>query len=522
MVDKTGRTPYGHLHGKDIQDKLCEFGEVILWFVPKTARAKLDHKWRHGIVLGRCLHTGSNWIGIKDGTVTTARAMVRVVERSRWSIDRVNSLTGIPGAVKNSVDTIEAEPEPHSFSSAETPDESLDAKTASKRRLKITLRDLGRYMFSKNCPTCRLHSQGRHSAAQKVHHTEACRLRIYKAMQAANDPKILGPDSEQPKPRDDVAPAPSTPEMGEPPAPASHPEDTLEDAQQHDADLPEPSSEAQPLSPEPAPLSADDGVDMEDTTFLYGDQANMEEDTGDAEMTNALMDALRVLGVEPVLASRFAYALVKKDRPSVLEMYGRGAVVHGANVGYRNLNIAGMDALDLRTKKPSGEAWDFTKPADRRLALWLVRTRRPTWVIGAPPCTAFSTMNAINFARMSKERVAEILKMGRLHLHFMLTIYNEQLKAGRHFLHEHPQSASSWSDPLMVQLLQHPRVHSVVAHQCAYGLTTPDGHGKPALAKKPTRFASSSVYMLRRLARKCSGDHPHQQLVAGRAANAAF
>ena len=65
MVDVSGRTPYGHLHGQDLQDRLCEFGEVILWCVPKKSRAKLDHKWRYGLFLGRAAHTDANYIGLK-------------------------------------------------------------------------------------------------------------------------------------------------------------------------------------------------------------------------------------------------------------------------------------------------------------------------------------------------------------------------------------------------------------------------------------------------------------------------
>ena len=43
QVDKGGRTPYGHVHGKDVKDHSREFGETVLWFVPKKSKAKLDH-----------------------------------------------------------------------------------------------------------------------------------------------------------------------------------------------------------------------------------------------------------------------------------------------------------------------------------------------------------------------------------------------------------------------------------------------------------------------------------------------
>ena len=106
--------------------------------------------------------------------------------------------------------------------------------------------------------------------------------------------------------------------------------------------------------------------------------------------------------------------------------------------------------------------------------------------------------------------------------HSYNTIYAEQLRHERHVLHEQPNGARSWSEPLMQRLLQHPRVNTVVAHQCEFGLVTPDINGQPMAAKKPTRFASSSLPMLRRLAKKCTGTHPHQPLMGGRAANAAF
>ena len=58
-------------------------------------------------------------------------------------------------------------------------------------------------------------------------------------------------------------------------------------------------------------MNAEDGVDMEDTTFLYGDPNAMDAE-GDSDMMNALMDAFQVAGVDAVLASRCACALIKQ------------------------------------------------------------------------------------------------------------------------------------------------------------------------------------------------------------------
>ena len=76
---------------------------------------------------------------------------------------------------------------------------------------------------------------------------------------------------------------------------------------------PEPEDLQPPAPPSPQPLSAEDGNAMEDTSFLYGEDSDPQE-SGDAEMSNALIDALRVVGVEPALASRFACANLKKAK----------------------------------------------------------------------------------------------------------------------------------------------------------------------------------------------------------------
>ena len=74
----------------------------------------------------------------------------------------------------------------------------------------------------------------------------------------------------------------------------------------------------------------------------------------------------------------------------------------------------------------------------------------------------------------------------------------------------------------MQQLLVQPRVDSVVSDQCQYGLVTRGSNAGLLPAKKPTRWASTSPQMLSRLSARCPGDHIHQHLVGGRAANAAF
>ena len=72
--------------------------------------------------------------------------------------------------------------------------------------------------------------------------------------------------------------------------------------------------------------------------------------------------------------------------------------------------------------------------------------------------------------------------------------------------------------------MKFPNVGVTVGDQCQYGLVTPSAeHPEESMpAKKRTRFMSPSRFMLKRLSRVCPGDHDHQPLIGGRAAEAAF
>ena len=123
---------------------------------------------------------------------------------------------------------------------------------------------------------------------------------------------------------------------------------------------------------------------------------------------------------------------------------------------------------------------------------------------------------------MDPAKVSAYLQEGRTHLNFVIKLYNIQLDEGRHFLHEHPDQATSWSEPGMIKLMEHHRTVNVTSDQCEYGLLTPGPNGQPTPAKKPTKWLTSSHQMAARLSKRCQGGHPHQPLLSGRAKDAAF
>ena len=136
--------------------------------------------------------------------------------------------------------------------------------------------------------------------------------------------------------------------------------------------------------------------------------------------------------------------------------------------------MKGLASLDFRTPKANGAPWDFRRRSDRHAALKLVEDLKPDWILGAPPCTFFSTWNyGMNYNKMDGETVRAKLAEGRQHLKFVCRLYKRQIKKGKFFLHEHPASALSWSEDSIKQLSNLSSTHTVTADQCQYGLVTP-------------------------------------------------
>ena len=103
-----------------------------------------------------------------------------------------------------------------------------------------------------------------------------------------------------------------------------------------------------------------------------------------------------------------------------------------------------MRAFDLRTCKPNGVAWDFNKPSDRQEARKYVEEEKPTWVIGCPPCTFFSNWKQSMIHRKVDPDVVEKLRKEAVRLlRPVIGLYAIQVSNERHFLHGHPETATS-------------------------------------------------------------------------------
>ena len=85
-----------------------------------------------------------------------------------------------------------------------------------------------------------------------------------------------------------------------------------------------------------------------------------------------------------------------------------------------------------------------------------------------------------------------------------------QMKAGRHFIAEHPQSSDLWQLPVWRVIAYQSSVVRVVVHQCMAGLKG-QRSGLPIM--KPTEFWASDPLLVAHLqGLRCDGSHRHADL----------
>ena len=167
-------------------------------------------------------------------------------------------------------------------------------------------------------------------------------------------------------------------------------------------------------------------------------------------------------------------------------------------------------ALDL------ANGWDLSTAEHREMTWRRLIMDKPRVLIGSPPCTLFTMLQNLNWARYGKDRdwrdtVRHALEQAKAHVDVCCEVYQHQLQRGAHVLHEQQWSASSWRLWKIDQRVADPSVYLVHSDQGRLGLVVPDqdGHLKPA--KKTTGIADE-------LNKECSNDREHQVLLGGRAA----
>ena len=139
-----------------------------------------------------------------------------------------------------------------------------------------------------------------------------------------------------------------------------------------------------------------------DVADMFGDFGDAQEADSAMEAESVMVDALMIAVVSPKRAKKKVNNLLN---PTFIEIWGR-TITDYTNASRRNLNVKGISSLDFRTPKADGTPWDFRKRSDRHAAMKLIEDNNPDWVLGAPPCNAFSIWNyGLNYKKMDPEVV---------------------------------------------------------------------------------------------------------------------
>ena len=115
--------------------------------------------------------------------------------------------------------------------------------------------------------------------------------------------------------------------------------------------------------------------------------------------------------------------------------------------------------------------FDLTSSQVRQEVATLIEKEDPLFLIGASPCTVFSSMQNINQKHNVGEAWETRYQQGLTHLEYAVPLYWEQISRGRFFIHEHPATASSWGLPMIKELERHPGVQIVTGDVCRWGMT---------------------------------------------------
>ena len=196
LCNPDGKTPFEAIHGQRWRGRQVEFGEQVFYFVPKRLRAKPNLRWRVGSFMGNSQATNECYVAASNGDVVKTRAIVRVVEGSRWSKEAIGGIKGTPmnlrpQHISDSDDFLEESASPHvsDDQTGEDDDAVIGPADVSKldKQLRITLKDLQDFGYSDKCPRCSDLQKGIFKT--KRNHSTDSRMRIDLAYKDHDHPK---------------------------------------------------------------------------------------------------------------------------------------------------------------------------------------------------------------------------------------------------------------------------------------------------------------------------------------------
>jgi len=502
LVGKDGMTGQERRRGRRCKLAVVRHGEKV-WYKEvregKDRPNKLDSEVKVGVWLGHARNSNEVLIGTKEGVVR-AYTVWRFPEGEQWDADMILNMKGTPQRPDPSKPGLQI-PIRVRFDGPKE-DEVRKSEPArredERRRLRITAKDLQKYGYTDKCEGCKFKKLG-----WKEHrpHSEVCRRRLREAMEgdAEGKDKVRREDERAAEwLGENIQGNVNIPaDGGRRSTGTSSTQNRQGSRQEHGrstgtSNIQDGDSDTESR----CPRDSEDELITEEVDEVMreaADQAKMLIDKVETELEKQLRSMM--------------------SRVDVTEVYSPPRVTAEAPRHKLNPGLA----MDLTT------GWDFTSERHRAAAVKYVETYKPLMLIGSPECRMFSSLQNLSQRKWDDGRKEE-LEEAKMHIRFVMSLYEMQTAAGRFFLHEHPIGASSWNMQEVQTVKMMNGVMTVVADQCMYGLKTwtHDKTKKDAPARKRTRFMTNCIEVAKRLTKTCDHTHAHQSLVEGRAKEAAI
>ena len=525
-----GRTAFQRVKGRQSHRHVCKFGEQVMWKPMKTAanrRNKDEPRWEEGSWLGVIFETDEVIIGKENGVVK-CRDVRRMPEEDQGNAKELLKVKGwpmipIPGRGYRPISSTANAGEDGEISEneemAEEPQADVDenielAETVENepdkqmRGMRIRKQEITKYGKTEGCRACRT-AKADGSTKPGYYHNEECRRRIQEKMKndevdnlrleeyllrsSARMAERVSQKADKDRTRNQTSTSSSS---------TSRPPDmntNLEAKPDMNNNFKE-KREKPELEEQQAPKARRTGR-SEDDEEMNDDNEGMKKrriaavDCWQSEMEKALAD----------------------DQHDISEIYSPPRVVAAAQA----MGLRGGWSLDITCRDEEGQPWDFSKSWMRTKAMKLLKETKPRLLIGSPMCTDWSVLMNLNWSRMSPEERDRRMREAKMHLEFVVSMYNEQANNGRYWLHEHPKGARSWKEKCMVELLMRPESTRVETHMCRFHMGSRDHQGEGKVLK-PTYFATNCGGVAEELDRQCLNreggeQHRHVPLLNGRA-----
>ena len=122
------------------------------------------------------------------------------------------------------------------------------------------------------------------------------------------------------------------------------------------------------------------------------------------------------------LTLKNAEALYMRKGPDVSEMFSVPRICQEASARrFGGQTLTPGWSLDLTMLDPTtNRAWDLSRADVQDRVRTLVRTTKPYFIIGSPPCTAFSPLQEISRKKRDPKVMAKQIESGKRHIRFVL------------------------------------------------------------------------------------------------------